>query len=76
MFTTFGPGRPPLIAAVGSGDLADIDRLLADGNIDKESLNDALCTHVAIKTRNSCSVSSRLGPMSIKSTRERSLELV
>ena len=42
MFTTFGPGRPPLIAAVGSGDLADIDRLLAGGNIDKESLNDAL----------------------------------
>lgn len=42
MFTTFGPGRPPLVAAVGFGDLADIDRLVASGNIDKKSLNDAL----------------------------------
>jgi ankyrin repeat protein len=42
MFTTFGPGRPPLIAAVGFGDLAGIDHLLASGRIDKKSINDAL----------------------------------
>lgn len=42
MFTTFGPGRPPLVAAIGFGDLADTDRLLASGNVNKKSLNEAL----------------------------------
>jgi Ankyrin repeats (3 copies)/Ankyrin repeats (many copies) len=41
LFTTFGPGRPPLVAAVGFGDLADIDRLLASGKIDREAINEA-----------------------------------
>jgi hypothetical protein len=41
MFTTFGPGRPPLVAAVGFGDLADIDRLLASGEIDRKAINEA-----------------------------------
>jgi ankyrin repeat protein len=42
LFTTFGPGRPPLVAAVGFGDLADIDRMLASGKIDRKAINDAL----------------------------------
>jgi ankyrin repeat protein len=41
-FTTFGPGRPPLVAAVGFGDLADIDRLLTSGKVDRKAINDAL----------------------------------
>lgn len=42
MFTTFGPGRPPLIAAVGFGDLAEVDRLVASGKVDRKAINDAL----------------------------------
>jgi Ankyrin repeats (many copies)/Ankyrin repeats (3 copies) len=42
MFTTFGPGLPPLVAAVGFGDLADVDRLLASGKIDQKAINEAL----------------------------------
>jgi ankyrin repeat protein len=41
-FTTFGPGRPALVAAVGFGDLADVDRLLASGKLGRTAINDAL----------------------------------
>ena len=42
MFTTFGPGRPPLIAAVGIGDEADVNRILSSGKASKQELNSAL----------------------------------
>lgn len=42
MFTTFGPGRPPLVAAVGFGDLADVDRLIRTGAVHRGQINEAL----------------------------------
>lgn len=42
LFTTFGPTRPPLIAAVGQGDEVDVNHLLASGQISKQDVSSAL----------------------------------
>ena len=41
-FTTFGPTRPPLIAAVGQGDEVDVNHLLASGQVSKKDVSSAL----------------------------------
>jgi ankyrin repeat protein len=42
MYTTFGPERPPLIAAIGENDEADVIHLLNGGKLSKAEVDDAL----------------------------------
>lgn len=42
LFTLFGPHESPLVAAVGNGDLADVDRLLGSRKTHVHELNQAL----------------------------------
>jgi ankyrin repeat protein len=42
LFTTFGPTRPPLIAAVGQGDEVDVNDLLASGHVSRKDVSSAL----------------------------------